>query len=223
MEKQLTKEIERKARKLANTVAASSGYPTYGFEYKNIILKACRKSIIDGFPLQDYFLGEIPMGDKSGVLGNHDDQGALERCGIYNLDRKVTVINGVSIAGIGGSHRYKNGDYPMLTQKESIDIAEHCPKADILISHDAAFHVMKRLDKAHCGLKGISEYISRNKPKLNICGHYHENILPKIQGLRNYLRLQVRFGVIPLEYYGCHFLTVLYVAHFSFSALNFWR
>lgn len=335
MEKQLTKEIERKARKLANTVAASSGYPTYGFECKNIILKACRKSIIDGFPLQDYFLGEIPMGDKSGVLaffeniaeygmgedynpnaheiifwcpynsqiaiphamcndgigdyneerencfeavyrleypqkgrriipkirsriyfellrikrlfrnmrhkpsvkilaiadlhawdrseleliknlefdcccllgdipqaaideirqlvhrqfkpifgvlGNHDDQGALERCGIYNLDRKGTVINGVSIAGIGGSHRYKNGDYPMLTQKESIDIAEHCPKADILISHDAAFHVMKRLDKAHCGLKGISKYISRNKPKLNICGHYHENIRRKYKG-----------------------------------------
>lgn len=68
MEKLLTKEIERKARKLANTVAASSGYPIYGFEYKNIILKACRKSVIDGFPLQDYFLGEIPTGDKSGVL-----------------------------------------------------------------------------------------------------------------------------------------------------------
>lgn len=117
-----------------------------------------------------------------GVLGNHDDQGVLERCGIYSLDGKETVINGISVAGIGGSHRYKNGDYPMLTQKESIGAAEHCPKADILISHDTAFHIMKRVDKAHCGLKGISEYISRNKPKLNICGHYHENIRRKYKG-----------------------------------------
>ncbi len=332
MGKQLTKEIEYKARELANTVAASSGYPTHGFVYKYIILKACRKSVIDGFPLQDYFLGEIPAGDKNGilaffeniaeygmgknynpdaheiiflcpyngkiavphtmcndgigdyeekrencfeavyrlehpqngkriipkiksridfelrhirryfrnvrgkpsvkilaiadlhtwdrskleliqglefdcccllgdiprtaietikrfvhkpifgVLGNHDDRSTLEHCGIYNLDQKGTVINGISIAGIGGSHRYKNGDYPMLTQKESISAAERCPKADILISHDTAFHAMKRLDSAHCGLKGISKYISVNKPKLNICGHYHENVRRKYKG-----------------------------------------
>lgn len=45
-------QIEHRARELANTVAALSGYPTHGYEYKNIILKACRKSVIDGFPLQ---------------------------------------------------------------------------------------------------------------------------------------------------------------------------
>ena len=61
-------QIEHRARELANTVAASSGYPTHGYEYKNIILKACRKSVIDGFPLRNYFLGEIPTGDKSGVI-----------------------------------------------------------------------------------------------------------------------------------------------------------
>lgn len=119
-----------------------------------------------------------------GVLGNHDEPSTLSRCGIPNLNGESVTINGVTIAGFGGSHRYKNGDYPMLTQKESIAAAKLCPKADILISHDTAFHVMNRLDNAHCGLKGISKYISRNKPgrntmlqsvRLNICGHYHEN------------------------------------------------
>ena len=119
-----------------------------------------------------------------GVLGNHDEPSTLSRCGIQNLDGKSVTVNGVTIAGFGGSHRYKNGDYPMLTQKESIAAAKLCPKADILISHDTAYHAMKRLDNAHCGLKGISKYIARNKPgrntmlqsvRLNICGHYHEN------------------------------------------------
>lgn len=110
-----------------------------------------------------------------GVLGNHDDLSTLSRCGITNLDGKSAIINGVAITGFGGSHRYKNGDYPMLTQKESIVAAAFYPHGDILISHDTAYHAMKRLDNAHCGLKGISRYISRHKPQLNICGHYHEN------------------------------------------------
>lgn len=116
-----------------------------------------------------------------GVLGNHDELSTLSRCGIPNLDGKSVTVNGVTIAGLGGSHRYKSGDYPMLTQKESIAAAKLCPKADILISHDTAYHAMKRLDSAHCGLKGISKYIAKNKPTLNIFGHYHENFHGKFK------------------------------------------
>ncbi len=117
-----------------------------------------------------------------GVLGNHDDPNTLSRCGITNMDGKSVTVNDVTIAGFGGSHRYKNGDYPMLTQKESIDVAALCPHGDILISHDTAYHAMKRLDNAHCGLKGISRYISKHKPRLSVFGHYHENKLLKYKG-----------------------------------------
>lgn len=119
-----------------------------------------------------------------GILGNHDELSTLSRCEIPNLDGTSVTVNGVTIAGFGGSHRYKSGDYPMLTQKESIAAAKLCPKADILISHDTAYHamtrfalrarrpaapsaakrfniVLKRLDSAHCGLKGISKYIAK--------------------------------------------------------------
>lgn len=116
-----------------------------------------------------------------GVLGNHDALTTLSNCGITDLNGRAATINGVTITGLSGSHRYKPGDYPMLTQEESIAAAAACPPGDVLISHDTAFGVMKRHDNAHCGLKGISKYIKRNKPKLNICGHYHENVRRKFK------------------------------------------
>lgn len=111
-----------------------------------------------------------------GVLGNHDTYGMLRNSGVEDIDKRAVVVNGVTFAGLGGSHRYKFGEiYPMLTQDESICAAALVPPCDILISHDTAFHAMKRIDEAHCGLKGISRYIKTNKPKLNIFGHYHTN------------------------------------------------
>lgn len=111
-----------------------------------------------------------------GVLGNHDTYSTLANCGIQNIGKTSVTVNGVVLAGMSGSHRYKFGEmYPMLTQAESILEAALVPPCDILISHDTAFHAMKRRDKAHCGLKGISKYIKTCKPKLNIFGHYHVN------------------------------------------------
>lgn len=110
-----------------------------------------------------------------GVLGNHDEPNQLECCGILDLNGKAITINGVTIAGISGSHRYKSGSCVMLFQNESIETAKRLPSADILISHDTVYRIMGRTDKAHCGLKGISRYIKSHNTKLNLCGHYHEN------------------------------------------------
>ncbi len=117
-----------------------------------------------------------------GVLGNHDELNQLERCGIINLHGKTIKLNGITIAGFGGSHRYKDGSYAMLTQRESIAAARSLPPADILISHDTAYYIMGRRDKAHCGLKGISRYIAHRKVKLNLCGHYHETVEKRYRG-----------------------------------------
>lgn len=117
-----------------------------------------------------------------GVLGNHDEPDQLKRCGIPDLNGKVITVNGVTIAGLSGSHRYKDGNHVMLSQKESISAAKQLPPADILISHDTVYHIMGRKDNAHCGLKGISQYISNHKTKLNLCGHYHENSSKSYKG-----------------------------------------
>ncbi|MDE6728415.1 MAG: hypothetical protein K2J80_10835 [Oscillospiraceae bacterium] len=42
-----------------------------------------------------------------GVLGNHDRLTTLSSCGIANISRNSVTVNGVTIAGFGGSHRYK--------------------------------------------------------------------------------------------------------------------
>lgn len=162
----------------------------YDFDYNSCVL-------LGDIPLNALiFLREIIEKPMLGVLGNHDELGQLERCGIENLDRKIVTINGVKIAGLSGSHRYKCGNYPLLTQRESIAAAKAIPAADILISHDTAYRLMGRNDAAHCGLKGISRYISRRKPLMNLCGHYHENTSKK------YRKCEVRcvFGCSLIEF-----------------------
>ena len=64
----------------------------------------------------------------------------------------------------------------MYSQEESIKILKKCEMADILVSHDSPYQLYsKSNDKAHCGLKGITKYIKKNKIYLNIHGHHHIN------------------------------------------------
>jgi len=104
--------FEHKARQLADIVAASSCLPPYGFEYEKIILKACRKSLMDGFPLQDYLLGEVPYGDKTGVLAYFENIAEYGMGENYNpnaheiifwcpYNRRIAVPNTMCNDGIG--------------------------------------------------------------------------------------------------------------------------
>lgn len=134
-----------------------------------------------------FLLGDIPLNalyaikkfnakPLFGICGNHDEWDSLSAVGIKDIHCKTISVGGYTIVGFGGSHRYKNGDYSMMTQKESIGLTKLLPKADILISHDAPYRFFGN-DIAHQGLKGISKYISKNKPQLNLCGRYHDENL----------------------------------------------
>lgn len=114
--------------------------------------------------------------DIYAVLGNHDEPDILDELRIKNIDKTKIQFGGVSFVGLSGSSRYKVGNQLMLSQRESINICKKLEPADILISHDCAFGLnSQKSDKTHCGLKGISKYIKRNKPIMNIHGHHHEN------------------------------------------------
>lgn len=108
-----------------------------------------------------------------GVVGNHDDWNILKRNNIEDISGKTIDFNGIVFAGLGGSHRYNDEERAMLTQKESVVAAKELPKAEILISHDTAYRAMHYSDTVHCGLKGISKYLKKHAPKLNLFGHYH--------------------------------------------------
>lgn len=83
----------------------------------------------------------IPKEKICGVLGNHDSWEKYKEYDIENINGKVININGIRIAGISGSFKYKNSDqYALYTHEESIEIANNMTEADILVSHDKPFH-----------------------------------------------------------------------------------
>ena len=124
----------------------------------------------------DMILKYVPIKKICGILGNHDEYGLLESRNITNIHSKIINVNGIKILGFEGSSKYKTGNIPMYSQKESINILKKCDKADILVSHDAPYQLYaKSNDMAHCGLKGITKYLNKHRVFLNIHGHHHIN------------------------------------------------
>ena len=73
----LPDELEKAAAELAKKIAADNGYypdPTDEDKYDeyehayNLIIKVCRKCLIDGFLIEGYKIWEIPYGDSDGKL-----------------------------------------------------------------------------------------------------------------------------------------------------------
>lgn len=124
----------------------------------------------------DMILKYVSIEKIYGILGNHDEYGLLESRNMSNIHSKVINVNGVRILGFEGSNRYKVGNVPMYSQEESIKRLKKCEMADILVSHDSPYQLYSKAnDKAHCGLKGITKYLKKNKVYLNIHGHHHIN------------------------------------------------
>lgn len=125
----------------------------------------------------DVLLRYIPCDNIIGVLGNHDAADLYSGFGIRDIHGEVVEINGINLAGIGGSHRYKRGDWPLLTQDESLELClkmlKNFQTADILITHDKAFE-RAEYDIAHTGLIGITGYVFMAAPVLHLHGHMHE-------------------------------------------------
>jgi Icc-related predicted phosphoesterase len=132
-----------------------------------------------------------------GILGNHDGFGTLSRFDVGNLHGGMVEINGVKIAGLQGSIKYKNADMPLYTDEESDDVADILPLADILISHDSPKYVFGTNDFAHSGLTGITKYCEKHNIPLNLHGHHHEN---KTTFLEN--------GTTSICTYGVNLITI---------------
>ncbi len=115
----------------------------------------------------------VPKEKMYGIVGNHDSIDILEKNDIENINGKVIYCKNVKIAAIMGSNRYKEGNYGMQTQEESLRLAEIMESSDILISHDRAY-IYDNNDNVHDGLKGITYYIYKNHIPIHIHGHLHE-------------------------------------------------
>ena len=120
----------------------------------------------------DFFKENIPNDKLFGIVGNHDPWNRLTDSGITDINKKVININGIKIAGLAGSTKYKEGNYGMYSQEEALEIAENLEKADILITHDKPY-LEEENDYVHNGLKGITYYIYKNKVPYHFHGHLH--------------------------------------------------
>ena len=146
----------------------------------------------------DMILKYVPIEKIYGILGNHDEYGLLESRNIKNIHRKLVEINGIKILGFEGSSRYKIGNHPMFSQKESLKLFKDCDRSDILISHDSPYQLYcPKKDMAHCVLKGITKYLNKNKVFLNIHGHHHINT-----------NLQLKNGTNIIGVYRCAIIKI---------------
>lgn len=130
------------------------------------------------------------------VPGNHDPlydehQVRTRAEGCVNLDGRVIQSNGLSIAGLGGSIRYKPGGPNQYTQREMYLRAYRLlPKIvlsklirrrqlDVLLTHSPPFGIHDDIDSAHQGLRALNIVLQVAKPRFMLHGHtffYKHNI-----------------------------------------------
>jgi len=124
------------------------------------------------------------------VPGNHDPAYNAHRSlshaeGGSNLDLKTALVNGLLLAGLGGSIRYRPDGVNQYTQGEAffrayrlllqllVSQMRYGRKLDVLISHSPPFEVHDEDSRAHQGLKALNFLIGTVRPRYLFHGHTH--------------------------------------------------
>lgn len=142
-------------------------------------------------------LNIIPREKIIALRGNHDSFEVYDEYNIKNINGGMFVYNGIKIAGIEGSFKYKDADFPSYTHYESLCLASDIPcGADILITHDRMF-TESQYNDAHAGLVGITYYIFENAVQWHIHGHVHKSYQSKYSN-----------GTYEKSVYGCEYIEI---------------
>ena len=124
------------------------------------------------------------------VPGNHDPRYDAEHSLSYaeggsNLDLKTALVNGLFLAGLGGSIRYRPDGVNQYTQGQAsfrsyrlllqimINQVRFGRKLDVLISHSPPFEIHDDDSHAHQGLKALNFLIRTAQPRYLFHGHTH--------------------------------------------------
>ena len=134
------------------------------------------------------------------VPGNHDpefnqDNPAARADGCDLLDRRVTRVRGLNLAGLGGSIRYKPTPPNQYTQSQMyLRLFSILPALlwqriqtgsglDIMIAHSPPHGIHDDTDQAHVGFRAFRDIIRVFKPRYFLHGHtlvYKSNLLPPV-------------------------------------------
>lgn len=131
------------------------------------------------------FLATFFMGPVLYVHGNHDD------CyldtppdGCTCIDDRVYEFEGIRIAGLGGSMRYRKGTF-QYTEKQMLwrtlklqyQIFRH-KGLDILVSHAPAYGLNDGTDLPHRGFQCFHRLLEKYHPGYFVHGHMHFSYKP---------------------------------------------
>lgn len=115
------------------------------------------------------------------VHGNHDDGNGREPQGCICADDTIVEVEGLRILGLGGSYRYRDGEY-MFTEfqmknrirKLWYPIRKH-KGFDILLTHSPARGLNDSEHISHRGFDCFNTLIDQYEPSYFIHGHVHRN------------------------------------------------
>jgi Icc-related predicted phosphoesterase len=117
----------------------------------------------------------VPLQVEAPVLGPR---------GCENIDGRVVEAEGLRVAGLGGSVRYRRGAN-QYTQAEMrrralnlglwirLKRVRHGRRLDILVTHAPPFGIAQAQDAAHAGFVAFERVIRNFSPLLAVHGHVH--------------------------------------------------
>ncbi len=124
------------------------------------------------------------------VPGNHDVEynpglASARAAGCTNLDLRTACSQGLLLAGLGGSIRYRDGAANQYTQSEAFLRAglllprlwrnrlKHGRALDMLVTHSPPFGIHDEDTHTHRGLKAINWLMEWARPRYVLHGHMH--------------------------------------------------
>ena len=116
------------------------------------------------------------------VHGNHDEkyeQKPPEGC--ICIDDTIYVHQGIRILGLGGSMRYRPGEYQYTQWQMKCRVARVLPKIlknrgfDILVAHAPAYGLNDGKDLPHQGFSAFRILMEKYRPRFFLHGHVHMN------------------------------------------------
>ncbi len=114
------------------------------------------------------------------VHGNHDEKyQQIPPDGCICIDDKIYVHEGVRILGLGGSMRYRPGEFQYTewqmknrVRKLWFQLFRH-GGFDILVTHAPAYQLNDGMDLPHQGFQVFRTLLDKYKPKYFLHGHVH--------------------------------------------------
>ncbi|HAK57527.1 MAG TPA: metallophosphoesterase [Lachnospiraceae bacterium] len=126
------------------------------------------------------FLATYFKGDILYVPGNHDEcYDKTPPAGCISIDGRVYVHEGIRIAGIGGSMKYRDGKHQYTEKEMNKRVKKLMGKirwkkgVDIFVAHSPAAGLNDGTDLPHRGFSCFHDLLEKYKPAVFAHGHVH--------------------------------------------------